>query len=142
MKQLNRWQSCLLLTGGALMVIGAGLAVFGSLNIGGWMFLAGSLLFGAMQWLQTYDGNSMVIRRLRRIMLLSDVFLILGGLDMVESANGFVRQWFLSNVHNGSINYITYIYNKWVVLLLIGAILQVYTTQRISHELDKEAKKR
>jgi uncharacterized membrane protein SpoIIM required for sporulation len=31
---------------------------------------------------------------------------------------------------------------KWVVLLLVAAILEVYTTHRISHELEKEAKKR
>ena len=142
MKQLNKWQSIVLMCGGALMVVGAGMAVFGKLAAGGWLFLVGSLLFGAMQWQQTYEGKSVVVRRLRRIMLTADALLVVGGLDMLESSYGVVRQWFLDNVHNGSMTYITYIYNKWVVLLLIGAILQVYTTLRISHELDKEAKKR
>jgi hypothetical protein len=142
MKQLNKWQSIVLMCGGALMVVGAGMAVFGRLATGGWLFLVGSLLFGAMQWQQTYEGKSVVVRRLRRIMLTADALLVVGGLDMLESSYGVARQWFLDNVHNGSMTYITYIYNKWVVLLLIGAILQVYTTQRISHELDKEAKKR
>jgi len=39
------------------------------------------------------------------------------------------------------ITYIEYVYNKWVITLLIAAILQLYSTHRISQELDKEAKK-
>ena len=39
------------------------------------------------------------------------------------------------------IDYLQYIYNKWVVLLLIAALLQIYVTHRIDHELNKEAKK-
>jgi hypothetical protein len=38
------------------------------------------------------------------------------------------------------IDYITYIYNKWVLTLLIAAILQLYATHRIDSELAKEAK--
>ena len=33
------------------------------------------------------------------------------------------------------------IYNKWVIVLLIAAILQLYTTHRIGSELEREAKK-
>jgi hypothetical protein len=39
------------------------------------------------------------------------------------------------------IYYLNYIKNNWVVLLLLAAILQLYTTYRIDHELEKEAKK-
>ena len=38
--------------------------------------------------------------------------------------------------------YLTYIHNNWVVLLLVAAMLELYSTHRISNELDKEAKKR
>lgn len=130
-----------MMAGGALMVIGAGLFVFGQ-AVGSWFFLAGAILFAAMQWQQKYDGNNVVVRRLRRTMLLSDVLFVVAAIDMVECTYGIVRPWFYENVHNGSYAYITYIYNKWVILLLVAAILQVYTTHRISHELDKEAKKR
>jgi len=43
--------------------------------------------------------------------------------------------------HLSHISYLQYVYNKWVVTLLIAAILQLYTTHRISQELEKEAKK-
>jgi len=36
------------------------------------------------------------------------------------------------------ITYVQYIYNKWVVVLLIAAILQLYSSHRIGHELQKE----
>ena len=36
------------------------------------------------------------------------------------------------------VTYITYFYNKWVMLLLAGAILQLYSTHRISNELQKD----
>jgi hypothetical protein len=40
------------------------------------------------------------------------------------------------------ITYVQYVYQKWVVVLLIAAILQLYSLHRISTELEKEAKKR
>ena len=43
------------------------------------------------------------------------------------------RNWFANYE-----TYITYFYNKWVVFLLIAALLELYTTHRISHELKKE----
>ena len=140
MKQLSKWQSLLMLAGGMLMVAGAGMFVFG-LRWASWIMLIGAVLFAAMQWQQRYEGTDFVVRRLRRIMLMADVLFVLSGLLMVECAYGIVRPWFLNHVHNGSMTYITYIYNKWVVTLLVAAILEVYTTHRISHELDKAQKK-
>lgn len=142
MRQLSKLQSMLFLVGGMLMVVGAGMYVFAMRGVASWIFLAGALLFAAMQISQRYEGNDFVIRRLRRITIMADVLFVLAGVLMVECAYGFVRPWFYANVHNGSMAYLTYIYNKWVVVLLIAAILEVYTTHRISHELDKEAKKR
>ena len=37
-------------------------------------------------------------------------------------------------------SYITYVYNKWVLLLLIAAILEVYATHRIDYLLKKQGK--
>ncbi len=44
---------------------------------------------------------------------------------------------FDSNMSAGYYTYIEYVYNKWVVLLLIAAILEVYTTHRLDSELKK-----
>ena len=35
--------------------------------------------------------------------------------------------------------YVRIVHNNWVVLVLIGAILQMYTTHRIASEIEKES---
>lgn len=142
MRQLNRFQNILFLIGGAMMVIGAGFYVFGFSHPASWVFLVGTILFSSMQILQAYDGDSFVIRRLRRIMVFADILFVLAGLLMVENAYNFLLPFFQNHITNGLNAYIIYIMGKWVVLLLVAAILEVYTTHRISHELEKEAKKR
>lgn len=134
MKQLNKLQSLIFLTGGAMMVVGAGcFALMWQQKIACWIYLAGALMFGVMQMMQEYQGHSIIVKRLKRIMSLADIFFILSGFLMVDMVYRFLQSAFD--------NYLTYyntIYNKWVVLLLIAAILEMYTMHRIEHELSKE----
>ena len=61
-----------------------------------------------------------------------------GGLWQVDSwddTGGSDSNTQLSNSH------LIHVYNKWVMTLLIAAVLQLYSTHRVSHELEKEAKK-
>ena len=58
---------------------------------------------------------------------------------MVDSVYHFLLPLFRNSSGDGYYNYIQFVYNKWVVLLLVAAILEVYTTHRISSELQKEA---
>lgn len=120
------------LAGAVLMVVGAGASLV-QWAAAPYLFALGALGFASMQMLQRYEGQNFVIRRLRRIMLLSDLlFLVSAVLMFASQGNVF---------HLDHITYLQYIYNKWVVTLLIAAVLQLYTTHRISHELEKEAKK-
>lgn len=134
MKQLNKLQSLIFLTGGAMMVVGAGCFVLmWQQKIACWIYLVGALMFGVMQMMQEYQGNNFIVKRLKRIMSLADIFFILSGFLMVDMVYRFLQSAFD--------NYLTYyntIYNKWVVLLLIAAILEMYTMHRIEHELSKE----
>ena len=132
MKQLNNWQNAIFLTGALLMVVGAGASLPGW-SAAPYLFALGALGFTSMQMLQRYEGQNFVIRRLRRIMLLSDVLFLVSALLMFASQG--------NALHLSPITYLQYVYNKWVVTLLIAAILQLYTTHRISHELEKEVKK-
>lgn len=129
MKQLSKTQSIIYLLGGLLMVIGAGTSLL-AWRFAPYVFAVGVVCFVSMQMLQRYDGQNFTIRRLRRIMLLSDVLFLVAALLM------FANQ---GNVFGLSyITYVQYIYNKWVIVLLIGAILQLYSSHRIGHELEKE----
>lgn len=138
MKQLSKFQTAIFLLGGVLMVVGAACFAFGfiyptMLLYTSWAFLVGTVCFSVIQAMQFYEGRSQVIHRLKRIQCIADIFFVLSGISMVDTVYAFARHWF-SNYET----YITYFYNKWVLFLLIAAILELYTTHRISHELKKE----
>ena len=133
MRQLNSIETVLMLVGGLLMVVGSGASLF----LRSWapyVFAPGSLMFAAMQMRQTYNGQNFVVRRLRRIMLLSDVLFLVAALLMFANESNFLRLNYLS--------YIQYVRNNWIVVLLVAAILQLYSSHRIASELEKDAKKR
>lgn len=133
MKELTKTQRYLFLLGGTLMVIGSGTYVLmWNQQIVSWVFLSGAVLFAMIQFLQVYTGPSIVIRRLKRIMGLADILFIVAGLLMVDNAYGLLRPMFTHVV-----DYLAYVYNKWVVILLIAALLEIYTMHRISSELEK-----
>lgn len=139
MKQLNKIQTFIFILGGVLMVIGAGCFAFGYMIYPqltlytSWLFLLGTVAFSVMQSMQLYEGSSQVVLRLKRIQAVADIFFVLSGISMVDTVYAFARNWF-SNYET----YITYFYNKWVVFLLVAALIELYTTHRISHELKKE----
>ena len=134
MKKLNKIQTIVFLCGGALMVVGAGCFAFMVWQkIVCWLFLVGAVMFTVMQSAQIYEGHNFSIQRLKRIQGIANILFVLAGISMVDTANFFFESLFHSRI-----DYIAYLYNKWVVLLLIAAILEIYTTHRISHELTKE----
>jgi len=129
MKQLSRVESMIFLLGGLLMVIGAGTSLL-AWSAAPYVFALGALCFAAMQMKQRYEGQNVTIRRLRRMMLLSDVLFLVSALLM------FASQGNIFGIDH--ITYIQYVYQKWVVTLLIAAILQLYSFHRIGQELAKE----
>ena len=130
MRQLNKIQTLIFLVGALLMVVGAAASVL-AWKLAPYVFAVGAIAFTSMQLLQRYEGTNFVIRRLRRMMILSDFLFLLSALLMFAS---------MGNVFGLSqIDYITYIYNKWVLTLLIAALLQLYSIHRIDRELAKEA---
>ena len=129
MRQLTNWQNVLYLVGAVLMVVGAGASVL--LWSGApYVFAVGAVFFSSMQMFQRYEGPNVTIRRLRRMMLLSDVLFLVSALLMFDSQRNIFGIDHLT--------YIQYVYNKWVITLLIAAILQLYSTHRIGSELEKE----
>ncbi len=135
MKQLNKIQSAVFLAGGVLMVAGAGCYAFMFMqSVACWIYLLGAVMFAVMQVGQTYEGGNFAVKRLKKIMTTADIFFVLSGVLMVDSAHLFLKDAFSDYT-----TYINYIYNKWVVLLLVAAILEMYSMHRISSELRKDA---
>jgi drug/metabolite transporter (DMT)-like permease len=134
MKQLSKLQNFVFLMGGALMVVGVALNFFGVQQVGACVFLIGAVCFGVMQMLQRYEGQNVTIRRLRRILVTSDVlFLLTAVLMFASQSNAFgIPQ----------VEYVLYVHNKWIGTLLLAAIIQLYAINRLDSEVEKEAKKR
>lgn len=115
-----------------MMVVGSAACVFAT-PWSPYVFAMGALAFVLMQLKQGYDGDNFVIRRLRNIVVVSDFCFLLTAVLMFANQNNLFGLPFMF--------YVKYIHNNWVIALLVAAILQLYSTHRISHELDKEAKK-
>jgi hypothetical protein len=132
MKQLSKIQQVIYLIGATLMAAGAGMSVLGW-AVAPYLYCVGALCFASMQMLQRYEGTNFTIKRLRRIMLTSDVLFMLAGVLMLTNGQNVLGLDYLT--------YIEYVYNKWIIVLLIAAILQLYSLHRLEKELAKEAKK-
>ena len=132
MKQLSKIQQIIYLIGATLMAAGTGMSVLGW-AVAPYLYCVGALCFASMQMLQRYEGTNFTIKRLRRIMLTSDVLFMLAGVLMLTNGQNVLGL--------DHITYIEYVYNKWIIVLLIAAILQLYSLHRLEKELAKEAKK-
>ncbi len=82
MKQLSKIQSALFLLGGVLMVVGACSFVLKQIypslvETTSWVFLLGTVLFSVIQSMQTYEGKSTVIHRLKRIQNVANILFVL-----------------------------------------------------------------
>ena len=131
MRQLNKWESALMLLGGLLMVVGSGANIL-LCSWAPYAFAPGVLLFVAMQLRQRYEGRDFTICRLRRIQMISDVLFLFAGLLMIANQSNFLGI--------DQLSYIKYVHNNWVVVLLVAAVLQLYTGHRIANELEKDTK--
>lgn len=142
MKQLTFTESIIMVVGAVLMIIGILLLFFNFSSIAPWVFLIGAGCFTTMQLKQSYEGTNFTIRRLRRIMIAGDIAFLLSAIMMIENVYHFLLPTFLKLwPQDGYINYVQFINNNWVVLLLVAAVLELYSTHRITHELGKDAKK-
>lgn len=130
MKELNKAESLIFLIGAVMMVVGSGAFVF-RLSWAPYVFATGAIAFVLMQLKQSYEGPSVAIRRLRRIVVFSDVLFLLTALLMFADIYSLLPvTW---------VTYVQYVHNNWVVTLLAAAILQLYTTHRISAELGRQS---
>lgn len=124
MKQLNKFQTFVLRMGGLLVLLGAVLNPIESL-VAVYVYCVGALMFVAMQMLESYEGDSFVVRRLRRQQIIGGLLLLLSGVAM------FGREYHIMYMQH----------NEWLIILLIAAMLQLYTSFRIPAEIKKEKKK-
>lgn len=128
MRQLNKIENTILLFGAVMMVIGSGANIFAQ-PWAPYVFGMGTVGYVLMQLKQKYEGSNVAIKRLRRMVIISDVCLLLAAVMMFANMDNLFRL--------DAITYIKYVHNNWVVVLLVAAMLQLYTSHRISKEILK-----
>lgn len=100
--------------GGILLILGAALYIT-RWEWAPYIYIAGSFMFGAMQLLDRYTGRNQVLRRLRRQQILGAIALMLTGVFMLSCKH-----------------------NEWILCMLIGCLVELYTAFRIPQEYEKE----
>ena len=128
MRQLNKIENSILLLGAVMMVIGSGANIFAQ-SWAPYVFGMGTVGYVLMQLKQKYEGSNVALKRLRRMVIISDVCLLLAAVMMFANMDNLFRL--------DAVTYIKYVHNNWVVVLLVAAMLQLYTSHRISKEILK-----
>lgn len=103
----NKWCGPLMMVGAILLLAGASLMITGW-SMAPYTYCAGALLFVAMQMADRYEGDNLVVKRLRRQQLFGGIMLLVTGVLMFTER------------HNG-----------WIATLSIAAFLQLYTAFRM-----------
>lgn len=99
---------------GALMVLAGAVLRISQPTYAAYIFIVGAIIFAIMQFLLRCRSNSSVVRRLVWQQQLGGLALIGAGVLML-----------------------THTRNEWIVVMFIGAIIELFTAYRIPQELDK-----
>ena len=86
MKQLNKVENIIFLMGAVMIVVGS----IANVMLQPWapyIFAMGTVAFVLMQLKQSYEGNNVVIRRLRRMVVASDLFFVITAVLMFANIN-------------------------------------------------------
>lgn len=143
MNQLSKIQSTIFIISGILLAVGAGCYAFLFIrHIAAVVFLVGAVGFCTMQQQQVAPlrhSEVLTLRRLHKILTFSHLLFIVAGLLMVEEQFQPIGSWLAERDTDGGARYITFVtltHGKWVVMLLIGAIVEMYATHRISNSVE------
>lgn len=123
MKQLTAWQNALLRIGAMLMLAGAAVNIL-SHGISFAAFTLGTLMFVPMQACARYEGRDVVVKRLRRQQLLACCLFLLASACLG-------MQTFKCGIAQGG---------EWILPLTIASVLELYTSWRLPHSLQKAKK--
>lgn len=124
MRQLNRFQNTIFICGAVLLLIGAATYISGW-QLSFYLYAVGACAFSGMQLFVGYDGDNLIVKRLRFQQVIGALLLLCTAVLMaMQSFNfGFARR------------------NEWMVCLAIASVLELYTAFRIPSELEREKKK-
>lgn len=125
MRKLNKIQNLIFMAGAVLILLGVAVYPMNWLY-GFYIYAVGACAFVAMQLRAGYDGDNLVVRRLRFQQVAGGLLLLCTAFFMaMRTFNfGFARE------------------GEWMICLAIACVLELYTAFRIPSELNKDLRRK
>lgn len=117
--------------GGVLLLVGAMVMITGW-EYAPYIYLLGSVMFASAQLSDRYDGDDMILKRLRLQQVLGAVLLVITGFLMFSG--NYHQQLMFNNSMNDTLR--TFLLsltakNSWIVTLCIATLFELYSSFRI-----------
>lgn len=117
--------------GGVLLLVGAMVMITGW-DYAPYIYLLGSVMFASAQMSDRYDGDDMILKRLRLQQVLGSILLVITGFLMFSG--NYHQQLMFNNSMNDTLR--TFLLsltakNSWIVTLCIATLFELYSSFRI-----------
>ena len=117
--------------GGVLLLVGAMVMITGW-GYAPYIYLLGSVMFASAQLSDRYDGDDMILKRLRLQQVLGSILLVITGFLMFSS--NYHQQLMFNNSMNDTLRSFLLTLtarNSWIVTLSIATLFELYSSFRI-----------
>ncbi len=117
--------------GGVLLLVGAMVMITGW-EYAPYIYLLGSVMFASAQLSDRYDGDDMILKRLRLQQVLGSILLVITGFLMFSG--NYHQQLMFNNSMNDTLRSFLLTLtarNSWIVTLCIATLFELYSSFRI-----------
>lgn len=117
--------------GGVLLLVGAMVMITGW-DYAPYIYLLGSVMFASAQMSDRYDGDDMILKRLRLQQVLGSILLVITGFLMFSG--NYHQQLMFNNSMNDTLRSFLLTLtarNSWIVTLCIATLFELYSSFRI-----------
>ena len=117
--------------GGVLLLVGAMVMITGW-GYAPYIYLLGSVMFASAQLSDRYNGDDMILKRLRLQQVLGSILLVITGFLMFSS--NYHQQLMFNNSMNDTLRSFLLTLtarNSWIVTLSIATLFELYSSFRI-----------
>jgi hypothetical protein len=128
---MNKMINVMMTIGGVLLLVGAMVMITGW-EYAPYIYLLGSVMFASAQMSDRYDGDDMILKRLRLQQVLGSILLVITGFLMFSG--NYHQQLMFNNSMNDTLR--TFLLsltakNSWIVTLCIATLFELYSSFRI-----------
>jgi hypothetical protein len=128
---MNKMINVMMTIGGVLLLVGAMVMITGW-DYAPYIYLLGSVMFASAQMSDRYDGDDMILKRLRLQQVLGSILLVITGFLMFSS--NYHQQLMFNNSMNDTLRSFLLTLtarNSWIVTLCIATLFELYSSFRI-----------